>query len=241
MQSRSETGQNWTVGRGGAPVGTRDWADFVRLQLVSQVEHLGEDDESFVGYLELLQEHRAWSLLTRHDGSTFRTREEFCAYKRPWGLGNTWAKLRPYVVSGLAKRGLGEAEIDRRLALDGVPVAMPREESIAVANAARLAETPKPSTPHGEGTRPAHAVTERLRAITRAPEAVQDAYREGRISQTLAAKLGPKDPDGETAARIAAPWGEAGPRGAAASRIRAALTRGPRPVPTARRRQRGGV
>ena len=31
-----------------------------------------------------------------------------------------------------------------------------------------------------------------LRAINRAPDVVKDAYREGRISQTLAAKLGPK-------------------------------------------------
>jgi len=43
----------------------------------------------------------------------------------------------------------------------------------------------------------------RLQAINRAPEAVKDAYREGRISQTLAAKLGPKNPDPDTAAQIA--------------------------------------
>ena len=43
----------------------------------------------------------------------------------------------------------------------------------------------------------------RLRAITRAPSAIQDAYREGRISQTLAAKLGPKNPTPEKAAQVA--------------------------------------
>jgi hypothetical protein len=32
----------------------------------------------------------------------------------------------------------------------------------------------------------------RLRSINRAPDIVKDAYREGRISQTLAAKLGPR-------------------------------------------------
>ena len=54
-----------------------------------------------------------------------------------------------------------------------------------------------------------HAISEeRLRAINRAPDAIKDAYREGRISQTLAAKLGPKNPPPEKAALVAEIAGE---------------------------------
>lgn len=191
---REAPGQNWTPGRLGAPVGTREWADAVRLKLVSQVEHLGEDDESFVGWLELLTEHRAWSLLTKRDGSTFRTREEFCAYERPWGLGATWERLRPYVRAAYAKRGMSEDQIDRALELDGVP----EPEKTGPKGASEVS---------GNDCRKLSAKPERtvrqLRAINRAPEAIREAYQEGRISQTLAAKLGPKNPDPDTAAKVA--------------------------------------
>ncbi len=46
------------------------------------------------------------------------------------------------------------------------------------------------TSPHGEGKLQSHAQQERLRAILRAPELVQDLYKQGRISQTTAAKLG---------------------------------------------------
>jgi hypothetical protein len=213
MQPSSTPGQNWTAGRLTAPRGTRDWADAIRLKLVSIVEHLGEDDEGFVAYLELLQEHRAWTLLTKHDGSMFRTIEEFCSYKRPWGLGTPWAKLRPYVSAGLAKRGKSEPEIDRFLALQSVPEAMPKAESIVAARDARGAKDGDSLTPRGEGSSASasivpHATVERLRAINRAPESVREAYKQGRISQTVAAKLGPAEPTPEAAALIAAIAGE---------------------------------
>lgn len=204
MQPSSPEAANWTPGRLGASVGTREWADFVRLKLVSHVEHLGEDDDGFLGYIELLKEHRAWSLLTKHDGSTFRTREEFCAYKRPWGLGTPWEKLRPFVRAAYAKRGMSEGEIDRALEQDGVKVAMTTEESTALARAALAAKREENhadaalSYCNTNSEAPSRAEQVRLsvlRAINRAPEPVQQAYREGRISQTLAAKLGPAEPD----------------------------------------------
>jgi hypothetical protein len=49
----------------------------------------------------------------------------------------------------------------------------------------------------------ARRIDRRLRAITRAPDAVKDAYREGRVSQVTAAKLGPKNPTPELAAKVA--------------------------------------
>lgn len=186
---------SWSHGSSAADVGSKEWADFVRLQLVSMVDHLGENEESFVGYVELVRQHRAWTLMNRKDGSTFKTIEEFCAERRPWGLGTTWTKLRPFLVSGMAKRGKSPDEIERALQLETVPEPMPgpgrgRREL-------QQEKTGNDCPPFPDRT------AKQLRAITRAPDAVKDAYREGRISQTLAAKLGPKNPSPEQAARIA--------------------------------------
>lgn len=215
-------GQNWSQGRLGAPIGTRDWADAVRLKVLAASEHLGESDDDFVGWIELLQDHRAWSLLTKQDGTTFASREEFCAYRKPWGLNRSWRELHPYITAALAKRGMSPDAIDRHLALDGVPEPMPAEESIAGARAAKTQKHSEslrgngcPSEPTKAPGRPdVQTSTEvsgndcprspddipdrtikQLRAINRAPDAIKDAYKEGRISQTLAAKLGPVEVD----------------------------------------------
>jgi hypothetical protein len=81
-----------------------------------------------------------------------------------------------------------EPEIERALALDGVPEAMPQSESAAKAAAARWAED---APPRDEGTqaRP-HAKLERLRAINRAPEPVREAPEDDRQDCTC-------KPDGE--------------------------------------------
>lgn len=191
MQPSSAPSQNWTPGRLGAPVGSREWADAVRLKLVAQVEHIGEDDESFLGWIDLLEEHRAWSLLTRRDGSTFRTREEFCAFERPWGLGTPWEKLRPYVRAAMAKRGTADDVIERALALGGVPE--PEKTGPKASAVVSGSDCPKPPD----------RTLKVLRAINRAPEAIREAYQDGRISQALAAKCGPKNPEPETAAKMA--------------------------------------
>ena len=66
--------------------------------------------------------------------------------------------------------------VDRAIALDGVPVAMPREESLAAANAARLAKDSELSRGNDCPTSDARAdrTTKNLRAILRAPEVVQE-------------------------------------------------------------------
>jgi hypothetical protein len=190
MSEQRSDDQNWHHGSSAADVGTKEWADFVRLQLVAMVEHLGENEESFLGYVELMREHRAWTLMTRKDGSAFKTIEEFCLERRPWGLGTTWARLRPHLVSGMAKRGKAPDEIERALQLETVPEPRPANQYTESATATEL---PKQN----------HETIRRLRAITRAPDAVKDAYREGRISQVEAARLGPKNPTPERAAKVA--------------------------------------
>ena len=61
-------------------------------------------------------------------------------------------------------------------------------------------ETGTTVVPVSEGMSPMKA--KNLRAILRAPEQVQDLYREGLIRQTDAAKLGPRSPTPEQAAAI---------------------------------------
>jgi hypothetical protein len=239
-------------GRPGAPIGTREWADYLRISLVSMVDHIGEEDDQLLTTIEFTKQHRAWTLMNKPDGTFFSTIEEFCAFRRPYGLGKRWADLRPFLVAAMAKRGTLPDEIERTLQLETVPEAqMPRPgpgrgkkkphdasatktkgndcPSFVSREAAHLCsnsaedetegnDCPSFPTPQrnsadldatnekteGNGCPSFPSRTaKQLRAINRAPEAIKDAYREGRISQTLAAKLGPKDPSPDTAAQIA--------------------------------------
>jgi hypothetical protein len=69
-------------------------------------------------------------------------------------------------------------EIERALQLEAVPEPMPVAERVAAAAEVRWSKDD--ATPHDEGMHhpQRHATAERLRAITRAPDAVKDAYRE---------------------------------------------------------------
>lgn len=196
MQQSDE--QTWSHGSAAAQVGTKDWADFVRLQLVAMVEHLGENEESFLGYIEIIREHRGWTLMTRKDGSAFKTIEEFCSERRPWGLGTSWARLRPHLVSGMAKRGKSTNEIERALQLEVVSEPSPGPGR---GHKKELKEEKNPI--EGGSFAIGKKQAEKLRAINRAPDAVKDAYREGRISQVEAARLGPKNPTPDKAAKVA--------------------------------------
>lgn len=206
-------------GRPGAPIGSREWADWVRTLMLTKIERLGQQDEDLVQYIDLLKKHRAWTLMNKPDGSFFMSIEEFCEHRRPYGLGTPWPKLRPFLVAGLAKAGKSPDDIERTLQLEEVPQAKPAEQSLSIARAARTKKNleslsgrdgPSDDTSQnglsgrdGPSEEMPSRVANRLRAITRAPDPVKDAYREGRISQTLAAKLGPKNPDPDTAAQIA--------------------------------------
>lgn len=111
--------------------------------------------------------------------------------------------------------GKSPDEIDRFLALQSVPEAMPVAVRVKVASdaatAARSENNEESPTRHDGGMVAGTATprtVERLRAVNRAPESVRDAFKAGRISLDVAAKLGPSDPTPETAALIAAIAGE---------------------------------
>lgn len=167
------------VGDPTAPIGSEGWAQRVRLSLQSIIKDLPKTPERARGYFELIREHRAWTLMNKPDGSYFKTIEEFCEHRQPWGLGRPWKEIEPFLVAAAGKQ------------------------------AVQLASVAPAQSPPGKATEKADTVSaisderrdQRLRAILRAPEQVQQLYREGLIGQKEAAKLGPKNPSPEEAAR----------------------------------------
>lgn len=156
------------VGRDTAPVGSLEWAQRVRLHMQALVNDVDSRPESLSRYVDILNKHRAWTMLNKPDGSFFATFEEFCEHRQPWGLGRSWERLRPLL------------------------------EVVAGKQVVQLATVAPAQSPPGKKTAPGADISGRkdqaLRAILRAPIEVQDLYREELVSQKVAAKLGPKDP-----------------------------------------------
>jgi hypothetical protein len=90
------------IGRESAPVGSRAWAERVRLNMQGLVSSVDANPSALRFYVDLVKEHQAWTLMSRDDGSCFRTFEEFCEYRQPWGLGRPWPELRPFIVAACA-------------------------------------------------------------------------------------------------------------------------------------------
>jgi hypothetical protein len=167
-----------------AAVGTKAWAERWRLEVCSVASHVSEEPERFERYLKLGTEHRVWTLLTRAGGIGYRTFKEFCEEPQPWGLGMAYEQVEAWLDMIKGKRA--------RL-LETVSRAMPGSRT----------DRPRGQTSAHDEPRLSPATEKRLRAILRAPDSVQDLYREGGISQTVAARLGPKDPTPDQAARVA--------------------------------------
>jgi hypothetical protein len=121
-------------------------------------------------YIDLITEHRAWTLMNRLDGSMFSSFEDFCETKEPYGLGRPPGEIRAYLEARF-----GRAAVQLATVAPGRP-----------GNQHTLSVPGTESSNDRKG--------QFLRAILRAPVEVQDLYREELISQKLAAKLGPKDP-----------------------------------------------
>lgn len=137
----------------------------------------------------------------------FESFQEYCGYPEPWGLGTPWEKVKPHVESLLSPQAyaLLIAPPDQRRNNGANAADQPRDAK------GRLLPSEKPAagapdSPYREGNpdrKPDHAKDERLRAVLRAPQPVQQLYRDGLIGQVVAAKLGPDRPTPEEAAKIA--------------------------------------
>jgi hypothetical protein len=181
------------IGQDKAPIGSEAWAQRVRLNMQSLVNSVHQTPDSLRRNIELVTKHRAWTLMNKPDGSFFSTWEEFCEHRQPWGLGRPWEQIRPYVEAVSGKRAVQLVTVapDARAFRE-------RDESgrlLPSGDAHSRTECGNGDGAGGERTE------ELLRAIVRAPEQVQDAYRAGLIGQKEAAALGPKDPEPEQAAK----------------------------------------
>jgi len=168
-----------------APVGSSEWAKRWRIGFQSLVKHLPKAPESSRKLFELGEQHRAWTMLTNEAGVYYRNFDEFCRDGQPWGLGMEPDKFRAYLAAELGSKAADLA---------------------TVSPGSQGERTDLDSTSHincGKSESTGKRKAENLRAILRAPEVVQDLYREGRISQADAAAMGPKSPTPEQAASIA--------------------------------------
>jgi hypothetical protein len=172
---------NWTdpgIGDENAPPGSEEWAKFWRLAMQRAIKNASFDQDRVCSLYQHGVEHRAWSKLTRKDGSAFKTWEAFVSEAVPWGLGS-----KPDAVKTILEARHGRRATQR----ETVPEPRTKWDE---------------STPH-DGELSINA-QQRLRAINRAPEIVGRLYDEGLISQVDAAKLGKKELDAaEVAAEIA--------------------------------------
>lgn len=158
------------IGRDDAPIGSPDWALRIRLKMQAIVNAVEDKPDALRRYIELARRHRAWTMMHKKDGSFFATFEEFCETRQPWGLGRSWSELKPYVEAVLGKQG---ADLE------------------TVSPSQQGKRTDANTSGHGD-PKSTERKDKRLRAILRAPVEVQELYRDGLISQKLAAQLGPK-------------------------------------------------
>jgi len=170
------------IGRDDAPIGSESWAQAVRLHLQAIVKDIDSEPKRVQRYVDLINEHRAWTLMNRPDGSYFGTWEDFCEFRQPWGLGRAWAELRPFIEAAVGKRALDLATV--------APAKSPPGKAEDKGPEAPLLSTRS---------------DKRHRAIAeRAPEPVRELYRDGLIGTKEAAALGPKNPTPEEAAKVTA-------------------------------------
>ena len=173
-----------------APPGSLEYAKRWRLDMLSAVKAVDYAPDRLRGYLSISQKHPTWQLLTDESGAKFATFDDFCRAKEPWGLGSDPAVIRKALAWKLGETGAGLVTLprDNRAANGANQHTGPREESF-----------PEDTNPRGSTIQ-----EKRLRAISRAPDVARDLCVAGLLGQKEAAKLGPKNPTPEDAARVTA-------------------------------------
>ncbi len=187
------------AGRGSweAPEGSPEWAKRLRLAWLSTKHELTKYPELFVKYFRKAVETRAWTVMTDEHGNTFPTFEAFCRAPEPWGFGQPWSEIRPYLLGVISERDL-----------DVVTIAPePPKNTVGLKRDAGPGRGNKTDRPLGGRTvsprPPQHTREAQLRAIAeRAPEPARELYKRGLLGQKEAAKLGPKNPSPEDAERV---------------------------------------
>jgi hypothetical protein len=172
-----------------APVGSAEWAKRWRLEFQNAVKRLPSATETNLSFYEIGERHRAWTLVTNEKGEPFKDFDSFCAAKQPYGLGTDPAVFRAHLAAVMGKKGADLATVSPGDDKGGRP-----------AKGEVVEETCSPDEQVSSRRTTKDAA---LRAILRAPELVQSLYRADLLNQADAAKLGPKDPAPDKAARVA--------------------------------------
>lgn len=182
------------IGSKVAEVGTVAWAERVRLELMGCVKDIPSHVDRIRRYIDIFQSHRAWTLLRDRNGQPFDTFEAFCSTPQPFGLGMPWQSLRPYVEARIGKRAVDLATV--------APAKVPEPPPPGPGRGKKKDRAPSaPGFHKQDGSRS----EKQLRAIAeRAPEPARELYKQGLLGQKEAAKLGPKNPRPEDAARVTA-------------------------------------
>lgn len=103
------------VGSLDAPPGSREWAIAVRHELQGRLSDERASAAALKGMLSLMAEHEGWKELSGPAGKPFRTFEQFCLARHPFGLGYDLAAINRIV----ADREVRDA---RQVALEAQPV-----------------------------------------------------------------------------------------------------------------------
>lgn len=161
-----------------APVGTVEWAKRWRCSFQSVVKNLPFSVETNRQIYDIGKAHRAWSLVTDGQGRPFRTFEEFCSCAQPYGLGADPVKFLAHLKAEEGAKAVDLATVAPGDDKGGRPK--------------KGEETGAPGAPVSEGMCPRKQ--KNLRAILRAPEIVQQLYRDNLLTQKDAALMGPSSP-----------------------------------------------
>ncbi len=177
------------VGSWEAEEGSPEWAKRLRLAWLSTKHDLRSAPERFAAFYRKAVETRAWTLMLDEGGKAFATFDAFCRAPEPWGFGQPWSEIRPFLLGVIPEREL-----------DLMTVA-PATRPAPVAGPGRGKKNDK--TPSVQSFTDGSTAEKQLRAIAeRAPEPARALYRAGLLGQKEAAKLGPKNPTPEDAARV---------------------------------------
>jgi hypothetical protein len=87
------------IGRTSAEFGSREWAERVRLDMQAVVSSIETKPEGLQFYADLVRGKQAFLLMNKPNGTFFKTFEEFCEHRSPWGLGRPWSELELYVLA----------------------------------------------------------------------------------------------------------------------------------------------
>jgi hypothetical protein len=167
------------------PKGSEEWAKRWRLEFQNVVQQLPGEPKINLEMFELGKQYRAWTLVTDKDGKHFKDFDSFCAYRQPYGLGIEPARFKTYLEAEIGKKALELETVD--------PSRQGERTDLKGTSRTKLRKS------NSETIR-------RLRAILRAPELIQDLYRRELVSQTIAAMMGPQNPDEDKAARVVRAW-----------------------------------